>query len=1097
MFVEILKFEILYRVKRPETYLFFLVLFLFSIVAVDFIFQGIEIGLVKKNAPLIIAKTMAATTGVFMILVSMIMGVPILRDFKYQTEALLFSTSISKRDYVLGRFLGSFLMLSFIFSSVLFGMLLGSQMPWHKPEEMLVFNAFTYIQCFFTIVLPMLFFGSCLFFVSGMLSKKLLVVYTQGLALFVVFMLTKSINNEFLKAILDPFSLTTLTKISKNWSVIEKNTFQISMINELLYNKLFWVLLGLITLFIGYRKFSFSKYFKKSKTTKKEKNNVYKNALIDNIIIPKIKIDYTLKTQCIQLFELTKYYTKQLLKETSFWGIVICGMIIILINSVNLGTVYGVDSYPETYFIVAELQETSFYFFIIILLFYSGELIWKERNIKLNLIYDATSISDFNVLASKFFALISIYIILMFCLILAGIFFQIASGYYQFELSVYFSGFFLEILPALILYTFVAFFFQAVCNNKFVGILCLILFFIVDVGLEIIGFEHSLYSFGGKNLGIYSEMNGYGHFLKPYLLIKLYWMLFGFLLLIFSSLIAIRGTETNFKIRFLSIKKRTSKRVVISIASLSFLFVFLGGFIFYNTNIINDYWTTEAQTTYRVEYEKTLKQFEYINQPKITNVNLNLELFPSKRGYTVQGFYMLTNSSDLAIQNIHLQKKIASHITLKNVNFEGGAIVDSTFKRYHYTVYKLNIILKPGDSVKMNFKQSYFPKGFDDENANTSILENGTFFNNQEFPTLGYNKKYELNDKDERKTNNLKPKLEKARIDDNKELYNSHSGGDANSLNLEITIGTASDQTAITSGKLIKKWTNNNRNYFQYKTQQSIINFYAMVSAKYEVKKDIWKPKNKISKPVSLEVYHHPKHNYNVGRMLKSMKASLSYFSDNFSPYQYDNLKTMEFPRYSEYAQSFPNTIPFSESMGFVLDIDDKTDVDMVFFITAHEIAHQWFGMQVEAANVQGKNFILETLSQYAALMVLKQHYSEQKVEQFLDFQKELYEKAQKKSKTKEQSLALVENQDFVYYNKGALAMYLFQQKVGEKNVNIALQRFLKDWNSLDGIKKSQIKRYATSKDLLEYFKAVTPKYTIDSAKTLFETNERLPAIQF
>lgn len=1097
MFVEILKFEILYRIKRPETYLFFLVLFLFSIVAVDFVFQGVEIGLVKKNAPLIIAKTMAATTGLFMIMASMIMGVPILRDFKYQTEALLFSTSISKRDYILGRFFGSFIILLFIFSAVLFGMLLGSQMPWHKPEEMLVFNVFTYIQCFFTIILPMLFFGSCLFFVAGMLSKKLLVVYTQGIALFVVFILTKSINNEFLKAILDPFSLTTLTKISKDWSVIEKNTFQIAMTNELLYNKLFWVLLGLITLFIGYRKFSFSTYFKKSKITKKEKIDNPKKYLIDNIIIPKIKIDYSFKTECIQLFELTKYYTKLLLKETSFWGIVLCGMIIILINSVNLGTVYGVDSYPETYFIVAELQETSFYFFIIILLFYSGELVWKERNIKLNLIYDATSISDFNVLASKFFALIFIYIVLMFSLIFAGIMFQITSGYYQFELSVYFSGFFIEILPFLILYTFVAFFFQAICNNKFVGILCLILFFIVDVGLEIIGFEHSLYNFGGKNLGTYSEMNGYGHFLKPYLYIKLYWILFGFLLLIFSSLITIRGTETNLKKRFLCIKKRTSKKVLISIVSLSFLFVFLGGFIFYNTNIINDYWTTEAQTVYRVEYEKTLKQFEHINQPKITDVNLNLELFPSKRVYEVQGFYRLKNTSDVAIQNIHLQKKIASHITLNNVIFEGGAIADSTYKKYHYTIYKLNKTLQPGDAIKMNFKQSYAPKGFDDENSNTSILENGTFFNNQEFPTLGYNKKYELKDKDERKKNNLKTRLEKAKIDDAASLFNSRSGGDSDGIHFEIIIGTASDQTAITPGKLIKKWTKNNRNYFQYKTQQSILNFYALVSAKYEVKKDVWRPKNKILKPVSLAVYHHPKHHYNIDRMLKSMKASLSYFSDNFSPYQYKNLKIMEFPRYSEYAQSFPNTIPFSESMGFVLDIDDKTDVDMVFYITAHEIAHQWFGMQVAAANVQGKNFILETLSQYAALMVLKEHYSEQKVEQFLEFQKELYTIAQKKSKTTEQSLALIENQDFVYYNKGVLAMYLFQQKVGEKNVNIALQRFLRDWNSLDGIKKLQTKRYATSRDLLDYFRAVTPKGSIESFKILFESNEELPVIQF
>ncbi|PQJ79437.1 ABC transporter permease/M1 family aminopeptidase [Polaribacter porphyrae] len=1093
MLLEIIKFEVFYRLKRPETYLFFGVLFLFSIVGVDFVFQGVEIGMVQKNAPLVIAKTMGAITGIFMIMASMIMGVPILRDFQHQTEPLLFSTTLTKRDYIFGRFLGSFMILLFVFSGVLFGMILGSQMPWHKANEMQVFKIVSYTKPFAIIVLPSLFFGACLFFVTGMLSKKLLVVYTQGIVLFVVFMTTKAIKNEYIQAILDPFSLTTLTKFTENWSVFEKNTFQISMANEVLYNKLFWILLGLIVLFIGYKKFSFNTYFKKSKSTKNDGSNLNTVSIVDKITIPRFSIDYNFKTQIIQFFELSKFYTKQLLKENSFWGIVICGIIIIIINFVNLGTVYGVDSYPETYFIVGELQETSFYFFIIILIFYSGELIWKEQNLKFNLIYDATSISDFNRIVSKFIALNLIYIVLLFSLILSGILFQITCGYYHFEISVYFSGFFLEIFPFLILYTFVAFFFQSISNHKFIGVLFFILFFIVDVGLEVVGFKHSFYNFGGKSLDTYSEMNGYGHFLKPYLFIKIYWFLFGLILLIISSLLSLRGTENSLLKRIKSIKKSISKPVKISLISLVFLFLSLGIFIFYNTNIINEYWTKNEQIAYRVSYEKTLKIFEYINQPKIIDVNLNLDLFPSKRAYKVDGFYILKNTSDSIINEIHLQQKIASHIKLEKVTFENGAIKNDNYKKFHYTIYQLNKNLQPGDSIKMSFIQSYFPKGFEDENFNTVIVNNGTFFNNQEFPTLGYNKKYELKDKDERIKYNLQPRLNKANITDKNELLNARSGGDANGINLEMIIGTSSNQTAITSGNLLRKWSANNRNYFHYKTLKPIINFYAIVSGKYQFKKDIWQSKKDLSKPVSLAIYHHPKHNYNTDRMLKSMKTSLDYFSKNFSEYQYQQLEIMEFPRYADFAQSFPNAIPFSESMGFVLDIDDEKDVDMVFYITAHEIAHQWFGMQVEAANVQGKNFILETLAQYAALMVFKNTYSEKKVKQFLDFQKELYLKNVKKSKTVEPTLALVENQDNVYYNKGVLAMYIFQQKVGEKKVNLALQNFLKDWNSIDGIKKQQTKRYATSSDLLEYFRAVTPKEAQPLIKTFFESNEELP----
>lgn len=141
MWYEIFKFEIQYRLKRPDTYVFFLFLFLFSLVGVDFIFQGSELGAMKKNSPIIIAKTMGAISGFFMILASMIMGVSVLRDFEYNIESLMFSTPISKKDYLLGRFLGAFTILLFSFSGILFGMIMGELMPWHNPDDLLAFNS--------------------------------------------------------------------------------------------------------------------------------------------------------------------------------------------------------------------------------------------------------------------------------------------------------------------------------------------------------------------------------------------------------------------------------------------------------------------------------------------------------------------------------------------------------------------------------------------------------------------------------------------------------------------------------------------------------------------------------------------------------------------------------------------------------------------------------------------------------------------------------------------------------------------------------------------------------------------------------------------
>ena len=299
MWYHIFKFEINYRIKRPETYIFFVFLFVFSMVGVDFVFQGFDFTVVKKNAPLIIAKTMGAITGFFMILASMIMGVPIIRDFEYNIESLMFVNPIQKRDYLLGRFLGSFAVLLFVFTGILFGMIVGQFMPWQDAINFNSFELLTYLQPFIIITLPALFFGACLFFVTGALSRKLVVVYTQGIILFVIFLLTKAITNEFVQSLLDPFSLTTLTLYTDTWTMTERNFQNIQFDGVLLYNKLFWMILGFVVLLFGHHKFNFSTV--KSGRIKRKKLLDNPTEFDDQRKLPEFKLQYGLKAKCCLL----------------------------------------------------------------------------------------------------------------------------------------------------------------------------------------------------------------------------------------------------------------------------------------------------------------------------------------------------------------------------------------------------------------------------------------------------------------------------------------------------------------------------------------------------------------------------------------------------------------------------------------------------------------------------------------------------------------------------------------------------------------------------------------------------------------------------
>src|SRR5262249_21550114 len=142
-----------------------------------------------------------------------------------------------------------------------------------------------------------------------------------------------------------------------------------------------------------------------------------------------------------------------------------------------------------------------------------------------------------------------------------------------------------------------------------------------------------------------------------------------------------------------------------------------------------------------------------------------------------------------------------------------------------------------------------------------------------------------------------------------------------------------------------------------------------------------------------LEIYHHPSHTADLDRMMSGMKDALQYCTDAFGPYQHRQARILEFPRYATFAQSFPNTIPYSEAIGFIARVDDAdpNDVDFPYYVTAHEIAHQWWAHQVVGANVRGATMTSETLSQYTALMVMKKKYGKERMRRFLKFELDQY----------------------------------------------------------------------------------------------------------
>ena len=115
---------------------------------------------------------------------------------------------------------------------------------------------------------------------------------------------------------------------------------------------------------------------------------------------------------------------------------------------------------------------------------------------------------------------------------------------------------------------------------------------------------------------------------------------------------------------------------------------------------------------------------------------------------------------------------------------------------------------------------------------------------------------------------------------------------------------------------------------------------------------------------------------------------------------------------------------------------------------------------------MEGGSILYESLSQYSALMVMKRIHGEAGIRPFLRFQLDRYLSGRRTEIDTERPLASAGlDQDHINYGKGALALYVLQQRIGEDAVNRALRRFVERY-------RFTVAPYPRSLDLIALLRA-------------------------
>lgn len=1087
MFKTVFTFELRRWFKSWVFYLYLGIFFLisfFSMMSTLGVFDALtntSASLLQMNSPYLLNSMLNSFNTLLYFLFPSIIGMAIYRDYKYNMHAILYSYPFSKWQYLLGKFTSSFVVTLLISLMMGIGSYLATLVPWAVPELLGPNTWWNYIQVYLINLIPnMLFMGAIVFTVvtlsrsiyAGFITIIILMVI-QGL----IHAIAADVNYKELGAILDPSGNLGINYYTRYWSIDEINANNLPLEKYYIWNRLLWLGISIVALFTLGKVFQFSQqpagfsWKRKAEGDRMVKNNF---GGIFKIELPKVNYTFSTKTNWSNIFAFAKMEFKFLARNRVFWILIGVGLLFMVLVASFAMTLYGTTTYPLTRQMLM-VPGSTFQFFITMVTFLgAGLLVHRGANTRMDLLIDSTAVPNWVLFISKFFALIGIQLMLLFIVMFTAMGIQAANGYFAFEIDLYLKSLIGFDWIEFVIWALMSIAVQTFFKNYIVGFFALLVIQMGWSALRHIGIEQSIFFFNALPKPSYSDMNGFGSSgkLGRFVVFVLYWSLFVAGLAGLTLLFWRRGVFSGLKERFYYAKKR-AKFIVVGPTILFFVcFLGLGSYLYYENTVLNVFRSSKETELLQVAYEKTYKKYQALPQPRIVDVKVDVDLYPERNDFQARGTYVLENKTNQVLDTL----LVSFYQDLNNTIVIDGATLLSTDEVQGVSFYRFDRPMQRGETRTMEFVVENKPNSR--IRTNSPILNNGTFLNNSSFPSLGYSENSELVDDDIRKKYGLAPKERMAEQTDQKALQNTYISSDADWIHFETTVSTSTDQIAIAPGYLQREWTEGNRRYFHYKMDQKMLNFYAFNSARYEVKRDTWQG-------INIEIYYHKGHEYNLDRMMAGVKKSLAYYTEAFSPYQHKQVRIIEFPlTMGTFAQSFANTIPFSEAIGFVADVDDTKEdaVDYPFSVTAHEVAHQWWAHQVIGANVQGATMLSESLSEYSSLKVLEKEYGKGQMQRFLKEALDGYLRGRAGESKKEKPLMYNENQQYIHYNKGSLVFYTMSDYLGDKVLNGVLHGYVKKV-------AFQEAPYTISAELVEAIQTATPdslKYMVnDMFKTI------------
>lgn len=1088
----ICRFELAYQVRRVWPWLICAVLLVFAFLMTrDGSLAEALLDDFFVNSPFAIAKTTVMGSLLWLLVAATIAGDVAARDVAMGMYPLIYTAPINKAAYLGGRFLAAFVLNALILLAVQAGILLAIYAPGVDGALIGPFRPAAYLTAYGFLALPNAFVATALQFALAVRSGRPMASYLGSVLLFfmayVVGLFLLFQGRQDLASLLDPIGVHfILSDLSFLWTTIEKSWRLIELEGTVLTNRLLWLSSALGILAVTYLRFRFAHRTERSpfaalRSLRRgwwERSSDSGVTAPTPIVFSQVPLTFGFAIHVRQTLAIA--WTSFRVLATSWAGLALLVAIpsltvLVVLDQMELN---GVPLVPTTVYVINELTaplsaELSRWVIIpLLLVFFAGELVWRERDAGLGEIADAMPGSEWVPFLGKLLGLALVLVLFMAFLTMAGMLAQVILGYQDFAIGLYLNILFGLQLPEYLLFAVLALVVHVLMDQKYIGHLVAICAYVFIALASLFGIEHNLLIYGASPPWSYTEMRGFGPSLGPWLWFKLYWTAWALLLTVAARLLWARGKERSLRVR-LQLARHRFTRLTTWTATVAVGLIFtVGGFIFYNTNVLNNYLTAADQRARAAAYERRYGQYAGSPQPQLADIRLQVEIYPERRAVAIRGTYQLVNRSAVAIELIHVATPAG--IKTEAVTFDRSATSVVEDDELGHRIYALTNPLLPGDLLRLDFQVHIEPHGFRESGVDDAVVANGSYFTNSWLPAIGYQPTRELTNASDRRAHGLAPRPLIASLYD-VEAPNDRDGG----ITFDAVVGTDADQVAVAPGALRRRWTEGGRRYFHYATALPIGNEYAFFSANYARYEAQWNPAHpgdtRAGQAVTIQIFHHPAHTRNLDRILRSVRASLDYYSEHFGPYRYSYLSVVERPGNGTGMHADASMITHAEGFALWGLTADPAALDLPFAVVAHEMAHQW---TVPYAVVEGAPVMSESLAWYYAMQVVRESGGDAQLRRLLHFMRQPYPYPPIR-----RGEPLLRGLDpYMSYRKGPFALRALSVYVGEDRVNGALRRLLETH-------RPEAAPLATTLDLYRELQAVTPAPFQYLLHDLFEVN--------